>query len=564
MKNFEIAKVLYEIAELLEMKQVQFKPRAYRRAAQNIENLSEDIEDIYKKGNLENIPGIGESIASKIKELIETNHLEYLDELRKEFPSGSLELVKIEGIGPKIAVQLSKELGIKSVNDLESAARAGKIKNIRGFGPKKEENILHAIELFKSSQERFLLGDIMPIANDIQQYMKKLKFISKIDIAGSIRRKKETIGDIDILVVTNQPKNTIEHFIKYPKIREILSQGEIRSTIVINQGIQVDIRVMETESYGAGLLYFTGSKEHNIKLRDFAKKKNWKLNEYGLFDEKNNSLLAGNTELELYKKLGMSYIEPEMRENRGEIELASKNNLPHLVKKQDIKGDLHVHSNWSDGSDSIESIAKEATKLGYEYVAICDHSKGLKIAGGLDEKEFQEQFKEIEKINRLSEDITVLAGVELNIDNEGKLDLSNGILKDFDFAIASIHSGFKQDETQIMKRLSNAMHNDYVRAIGHPTGRIINKREPLKLDLTKLFKLANELGIFLEINAFPDRLDLSDINCFKARDHDVTLYIGTDSHSINQLKFMEYGVAVARRGWLEDSNLLNSLSLKDF
>lgn len=563
MKNFEIVKVLYEIAELLEMKQVQFKPQAYRKAAQNIENLSEDIEDVYKKGNLEDIPGIGESIAFKIKELIETNHLEYLEELRKEFPTGLLELLKVEGIGPKIAMQLSKELGITNISELESAAREGKIRTIKGFGPKKEENILHAIELFKTSQDRFLLVDIIPIAYDIEQYMKKLKFVSKMDIAGSIRRKKETIGDIDILVVTKQAENAIKHFVQYPKISQILSQGEMRSTIVVNNGIQMDLRIIDPESYGAGLLYFTGSKEHNIELRDLARKKNWKLNEYGLFEQKNNSLLVGKTELDIYKKLGMSYIEPELRENRGEIELALKNKLPNLIIPLDIKGDLHVHSNWSDGSDSIESIAKEAAKLGYEYVAICDHSKGLKIAGGLDEKEFREQFKEIEKVNRLSEDLTILAGVELNIDSEGKLDLSNDILKDFDFVVASIHSGFKQDEKQIMKRVSNAMHNDHVRAIGHPTGRIINKREPLKLDLISLFKLATELDIFLEINAFPDRLDLSDINCFKARDHDVKLYIGTDAHSVNQLQFMEYGVSVARRGWLEANKLLNSLDLKD-
>ncbi len=460
-------------------------------------------------------------------------------------------------------MQLSKELGITNISELESAAREGKIRTIKGFGPKKEENILHAIEFFKTSQDRFLLVDIIPIAYDIEQYMKKLKFVSKIDIAGSIRRKKETIGDIDMLVVTKQAENAIKHFVQYPKISQILSQGEIRSTIVVNNGIQMDLRIIDPESYGAGLLYFTGAKEHNIELRDLARKKNWKLNEYGLFEQKNNSLLVGKTELDIYKKLGMSYIEPELRENRGEIELALKNKLPNLIIPLDIKGDLHVHSNWSDGSDSIESIAKEAAKLGYEYVAICDHSKGLKIAGGLDEKEFREQFKEIEKVNRLSEDLTILAGVELNIDSEGKLDLSNDILKDFDFVVASIHSGFKQDEKQIMKRVSNAMHNDHVRAIGHPTGRIINKREPLKLDLISLFKLATELDIFLEINAFPDRLDLSDINCFKARDHDVKLYIGTDAHSVNQLQFMEYGVSVARRGWLEANKLLNSLDLKD-
>jgi DNA polymerase (family 10) len=563
MKNFEIANLLYEIAELLELKQVQFKPQAYRKAAQNIENLSENIEDIYKKGTLEDIPGIGESIASKVKELIETNHLIYLEELRKEIPSGLQEVLKVEGIGPKIAMRLTNELGITNLSELETAAKEGKIRNIKGFGPKKEESILHGIELLRTSQERHLLWDILPIARDIEEHMKKLKLISKIDVAGSIRRKKETIGDVDILAVTKQPENAMKHFIQYPKVSQILSQGEMRSTIVVNNGIQVDLRIIDPGSYGAGLLYFTGSKEHNIELRDLARKKNWKLNEYGLFEQKNNSLLAGKTESEVYKRLGMNYIEPEMRENRGEINLALKNELPKLITIGEIKGDLHVHSNWSDGANSIESIAQKATTLGYEYIAICDHSKGLKVAGGLDEKDFRDQFTEIERVNRLSEDLRVLAGVELNIDSEGKLDLSNAILKDFDFVIASVHSGFKQDEEIIMKRLTNAMHNDYVKAIGHPTGRIINQREPLKVDLTTLFKLASEAGIFLEINAFPNRLDLSDINCFKTRDYDVTLYIGTDAHSVNQLPFMEYGISVARRGWLETTHLLNSLNLKE-
>ncbi|MFW9949540.1 MAG: DNA polymerase/3'-5' exonuclease PolX [Candidatus Thorarchaeota archaeon] len=563
MKNFEIAKILYEIADLLEIKQVQFKPQAYRKAAQNVENLSEAIEVIYEKGELETIPGIGESIASKIKEFLETNHLKYLDELRKEFTPGLIELLKVEGIGPKIAMQLSKELGIKSIDELESAAKEGKIRAIKGFGLKKEENILHAIKLFKSSQERFLLGNIIPIVQEIESYMKNLEFITKIEVAGSIRRKKETIGDIDILVESRKPVDVIKHFVQYPKTNQILSQGEQRSSIVLNNGIQVDLRMINPESFGAGLLYFTGSKEHNIVLRDLARKNNWKLNEYGLFEQKDNSFLAGKTELELYKKLGLMYIEPELRENRGEIELALKNKLPNLIKPEDIKGDLHIHSNWSDGADSIESIAKTAINLGYQYIAICDHSIGLKFAGGLDEKQFQEQFKEIEQVNRHLDEITILAGVELNIDKEGNLDLSNSVLKDFDFVIASIHSGFKQVENQIMKRLSNAMHNDYVSAIGHPEGRIINKREAIHIDLSKLFKLATELGVLLEVNAFPDRLDLSDINCFKAREHNVNLYIGTDAHSVNQLQFMDCGVSVARRGWLEPQNLLNSLDLKD-
>ncbi|MFX0027395.1 MAG: DNA polymerase/3'-5' exonuclease PolX [Candidatus Hermodarchaeota archaeon] len=562
MKNIEIAKILYEIAELLEFNEVEYKPRAYRRAAQNIEILSEDIVNIYKKGRLDDIPGVGKSIASKIQEYIETGDLKYLNDLRDQIPHGLQDLLKVEGIGPKTAQILHKELAIKNVDELELAINEGKLKSIKGFGKKKEENLLQAIELYKTSQERFLLGDIWPIAKNIKSKLESLKTVIKVEFGGSIRRRKETIGDIDLLVVSTQPKNVMEFFTKLPEKKSVISSGEIKSTIILNNNIQVDLTIVENSSYGSALQYFTGSKEHNIQLRELAKKNNMKLNEFGLFNLNDNKKIAGAKETEIYELLGLTYIHPELRENRGEIDFAMAKKLPKLVELGDIKGDLHTHTKWSDGSNSIEEMAIAAKNLRYNYIAICDHSKTLQIAGGLNENDLRSQMTEIERTNRKLEDFRILSGVEVNIDSEGNLDLNNSILKDLDFVVASIHSGFKQSEQVLIKRVLNAMHNDYVNCIGHPSGRIINKRAPAILNFSEIFEEAEKLNIFLEINAFPDRLDLSDLNCFKAREHNICFSIGSDAHNLNQLNFMDYGVAVARRGWLESKSILNAMDLK--
>jgi DNA polymerase (family 10) len=563
MKNSEIADIFYEIANLLEIKGIEFKPAAYRRAAQNITQLQEEITEIHKKGALKEISGVGESIAAKIKEILETGKLQYLEDLRKEFPTGVLELVKIGGIGPKIALKLSKDYGIKSVEELENAAKEGRIRKIKGFGPKKEENILRSIEVFKAAKGTFLLGEILPLAKTLESKIKELSVVSKINVAGSIRRKKETVRDIYIIVTSKEPDKIINFFTKLPIVNEILAEGETKCSVVLNNKIQVDLRIVDEDSYGSALQYFTGSKEHNIELRELAKKRNWKLNEYGLYDNTNNSKIAGKEEAEIYKALGMDFIEPELRENSGEIESALKGTLPNLINFNDVKGDLHMHTTWSDGSNSIEEMALASKKLGYEYIAICDHSAALKVAGGLSEEDILKQIKEIKKINRKFEDFTVLSGIELNIDSKGYLDVNNTILKDLDFVIASVHSGFKQDEQVLTNRVLSAMSNDYVNAIGHPTGRLINRRPSYKIDIHKVFETASELGIFLEINAFIDRLDLSDINCKMAKEYNSTFVIGTDAHNINELKFMEYGVFVAKRGWLEKENVVNALSLKD-
>jgi len=550
MKNLEIAKVLYEIADLLELNEVQYKPRAYRRAAQNIEMLSEDIETLYRVGKLDDIPGVGKSIAVKIQEYLEEGELKYLNELRSQVPQGFQELLKIEGIGPKTAQILYKAGGIKNIHELESAIKKGKLEDIKGFGKKKESNLLQAIELYKTSQERFLLGEILPIAKIIKSILEKSKFVINLEFAGSIRRRKETVGDIDLLVVSKQPLEVMEVFTKLPERKQILSSGEMKSTIILNNNIQVDLTIIDESSYGSALQYFTGSKEHNIQLRELAKKSNMKLNEFGLFNLLDDKKIAGAKETEIYEKLGLSYIPPELRENRGEIDLAKMNKLPELIELKDIKGDMHVHTKWSDGTNSIEEMAIFAKRLGYNYIAICDHSKTLQIA-------------EIERINRKLEDFRIFSGTEVNIDSDGNLDLNNSILKDLDFVVASIHSGFKQEEQVLIKRILNAMNNDYVNCIGHPSGRIINKRAPSITNFSQVFEEAEKLKVFLEINAFPDRLDLSDLNCFKARNNKILLSIDSDAHNVNQLNFMDFGVSVARRGWLENKNVLNTKNLKE-
>ena len=536
---------------------------AYRRAARNIESLSEDIEEIYKRNELEDIPGVGKGIASRIKEFLETGQLKYLEELRSEFPKGMEEFIKIEGIGPKTALKIIKELKVNTIEELESAIKQGKLSELYGFGVKKEESILQGIEFYKASKGRFLLVDILPIAKSLEEKLKILDIIQKVNIAGSIRRRNETVRDIDILVASKEPKKVIKFFVDLNNIKSVPMQGETRCSVILNNNLQVDLRVIEESSYGSALQYFTGSKDHNVKLRQIAKRKNWKLNEYGLFDNANDERIVGETEESIYKALDLEYIEPELRENRGEIEAAKKGELPKLIQREQIKGDLHVHTVWSDGNDTIKQMAEAAKNIDYEYIAIADHAGGLQIVRGLSEGDIHKQLQEIELVNRKMENIAVLSGIELNIDARGQLDIRNAVLKDLDIVIASVHSGFKQDEKTMTERVLKAIHNDYVNVLGHPMGRIINKRSPLQLNLSKVFEVASKLGIFMEINAFPDRLDLSDVNCFTARSHNLPFSIGTDAHSADQLNFMEFGISTARRGWLERKHVVNTLSLKD-
>jgi DNA polymerase (family 10) len=403
----------------------------------------------------------------------------------------------------------------------------------------------------------------LPISNEIEEKLKNQKEVNRIAVAGSIRRRKETIGDVDILITSKEPEKIMDFFTELPQVNRVLSKGKTKSTIISADDLQIDLRVVADDSFGSALQYFTGSKAHNIKLRRIALDKNWKLSEYGLTDNKTNEKIAGKEEGKIYEALGLTYIEPELREDRGEVEAALENNLPDLVKRDDIKGDLHIHTKWSEGNHTIEEMAKEAIKKGHEYIAICDHSGTLQIAQGLKDKEIREQMEEIDNLNEEMDDIEIFRGIEANIDKDGKLDVKNEVLKDLDFVVASIHHGFKKSQEEQTDRIITAMHNEYVNAIGHPTGRMLNKREPYDLDITKIFETAEDLGVSLELNSQPDRLDLSDVNCLEAKKFDLKIIINTDSHNTNHLRYIDLGVATARRGWLEKDNILNTLSLSE-
>jgi len=561
--NKQIAAIFYEVADILEIKSVQFKPVAYRRAAHVIETLDEDINSISERGELEEIPGVGTNLAAKIREILRTGRLAYLEKLKQETPEGVLNLAEIGGIGPKKALILSRDLGINDREKLEEAAKAGKIRDLPGFGEKSEKNILQSIHAMKSTGRRFLLGDILPVAETIKKHLAALPPTQQISLAGSIRRRKETVGDVDILAASAEPEKIMAAFCELPEIDRILGRGPTKSSIVLTSGVQVDLRVVDSDQYWTALQYFTGSKAHNIAMRRRALERNWKLNEYGVTSLSDRKLLHGQTEQDLYRMLGLAYIEPEMREDSGEIEAAINGTLPEIVPYDAVRGDLHVHSSWSDGKHAIRELAEAAKALGYEYIALCDHAWNPKVGRGLDETAVVKQQEEIEQINRDLDGFEVLAGIECNIDHEGNLDIGNKILGDLDVVVASVHSGLDMPRTEMTNRVLAALHNDQVDILGHPTGRIIQQREPLQMDLDAVFDSAGELGVSLEINAFPSRLDLSDINCRMAREHHARFSIGSDAHARENLGFMELGVATARRGWLEAKDIINTFHLRD-
>ena len=567
MKNQVIANIFYQIADMLDIKgEIEFKSRAYRKAAQIIETLEEDLEDVYKregKEGLRKIPGIGEGLAKKIAELIETNKLQYFENLKKEIPESIIELMDIPSLGPKKVAVLYKKLGITNVEQLKRACEEGKLRGLDGFGEITERNILRGIEMLKGAKERVLLGVAFEDGTRYVDYLKKNPHIKKISIAGSLRRMKETIGDIDILAVSDNADDVMEYFVNYPNVREVLAKGRTKSSIILDDGLQVDLRVVEDKSYGAALQYFTGSKSHNIKLRTIAIKKGLKINEYGVFDKDTDKYIAGRTEEEVYKSLGLPYIEPELREDRGEIEAAQKNRLPKLVRYDEIKGDFHVHSNWSDGLNSIEDIVRYALKLGYRFIAITDHSQSLKVAGGLTEEQLREKRKEIEMIQERYPDIKIFFGTECDIKADGKLDYSNDLLDEFDIVCAAIHSKFKMSEKEMTERIINAIQNEYVKILAHPTGRLIGKRDAYEVDLEKVIDAAIENNVLLEINAFPDRIDLNDINIRIAKEKGARFTIGTDAHAVDHLRFIRFGIAAARRGWLEKKDVLNTYPVEE-
>ena len=570
MNNLEIAGILYEMADVLEMQGVAWKPIAYRKAARQIEKLPEEAGFVYARGGLkalEEIPGVGLHIANKIEELLKTGRLRAYEKLKRQIPSGVDEMMHILGVGPKKAARLYKELGIKSVGQLEAYATKGKIRMLEGFGEKSEQDMLRGIEMLKRGHERMLLGTALPIAREIVARLNKLSWIKIAEVGGSVRRRKETVADIDILAISTQAKKVMDFFTTMPDVAEVLAKGPTKSMIMLRQGIQADVRVLPEKSFGAALQYFTGNKDHNILLRQIAIKKGCKLSEYGLF-KRSGGYVAGRTEQEVYKKLGLPYIEPELRENTGEIDAARAGKLPKIIGYDAICGDLHIHTNWSDGTASTEAMAAAARRLGYEYIAITDHSKSQKIASGLNEKMLLKHIAEIDRLNRQIEKqgarFRIFKGSECDILPNGKLDYSDSTLKKLDFVVGSVHSRFKSAKEEMTERICKALANRHLKILGHPTGRLINAREPYAVDLEKVYETAVENGKLLEINAFPERLDLKDTDIKMANGFGAKFAISTDSHAINHLNFMEYGIAQARRGWLEAKNIVNTLHLKKF
>ncbi len=562
MRNIEVAKLLYKIADLLEMKGEDFKPVAYRRAARAIESMSEDIEALWRGGKLEEIPGVGEHIALKISEFLKTGKLKYYKDLKKEIPVKVDELMAVSGLGPKRIMVLYKKLGVKNLKDLKIAAEKHKIRELEGLGSKIEDDIMRGIEFVKKKSGRFLLGYTMPVAEEIRDYLKELKSVKKIEIAGSYRRRKETIGDIDILVTSDKPADVVERFVSMKDVAEVLAKGSTKSTIRLKDGLQVDVRVLKENEYGSALQYFTGNKDHNIELRKLALKQRYTLSEYGLFKLKGKKLVAGKTEEEVYRKLGLDYIAPELRENKGEIEAAMNGKLPKLVEEKDILADFQMHSEWSDGVNTVEEMALAASKLGRKMIAMTDHVGQLAIAHPLNNKRLAQQAAIIDKLNKKL-DIKILKGAEVDILKNGRLALSREEQDKLDIVLASVHLATKMPSSEMTARIVKAIENDRVHILAHPTGRLLSEREPYPFDFERVCEAAKANDVFLELNAYPDRMDLSGELARKAKEIGCRFSIGTDAHSVEHLKFLKFGVYMARRGWVEKKDILNCWDLKE-
>lgn len=559
MQNKKVASILNRVADYLEMDGVDFRTKAYRRAAHTIETLSVDIAEVAERDRLEELPGIGKHIHDKIQEVLDTGKLQYLEDLKVKFPLDLDSLMSVEGLGPKKIKLLYHELGIKNLDDLEREAKRHHIRRLKGMGVKTEAKILQNLEFARKSTGRQLLGDVIPLANEIKKRIGSLEVVEQVEIAGSIRRRKETVGDIDVLTVTNHPDDVMDFFTQMDLVDEVIVKGHSKSTVRLFNGMDADIRVFRGEDFGSALVYFTGSRELNIQLRKIAISQKMKLNEYGVF--RDDVRLAGKTEADVFQALGLEFIPPELRENTGEIEAAQEGRLPQLVEYGDIKGDLHLHTTWSDGASTIKEMALEAINKGYQYLAITDHTT-LPVARGMDDKRLKEQMNQIDKINSEIDEIILLKGAEVNINSQGELDISRDILDDLDVVIASVHYDLRQEPEKMYMRIRNALENEYVNILGHPTGRKLKERAAYKLDMVKLFEEAALTGTVLEVNSQPKRLDLKDVHVKMALEHGCKLAVNSDSHNSQDLDYMELGVATVRRGWAQKEDIINTLPLK--
>ncbi len=563
-QNNDIAKVLTTVADLLEIKgENPFRVRAYRNAGRTVSGLSRSVGEMIEDGrDLSRLSGIGADLAGKIREVVETGRLTLLENLRNEMPVELSNLMAISGLGATRIAILNKELDITTLDDLEEAARDGRIEDVEGFGKKTEKKILEEVQrLRQEKQQRTKLAVAEQYAKSLVDHLAKAEGVKDIMVAGSYRRRRETVRDLDILITCRRGSEVMSRFVKYDDVDEVISQGKTKSTVRLRSDLQVDLRVVPQVSYGSALLYFTGSKEHNIAVRKIAIEKKLKLNEYGVF--KDDERVAGRTEEQVYEKVGLPFIDPELRENRGEIEAARKNELPRLVVPQDIRGDLHVHTKRTDGRHTIEELVKAARKRRYDYIAIADHSKRVTVAHGLTPRDVRQQIEEIDDLNGRLQEFTVLKAIEVDILEDGSLDLPDDVLKELDLTVCSVHSKFGLSRSRQTDRIRRAMENRYFTILGHPTGRMINEREPYEVDMEAIMTAAKDKGCFLEVNAHPDRLDLNDAHCKMAKDMGVKVVLSTDTHRVDDLDFMRFGVGQARRGWLEADDVINTNSLKE-
>jgi DNA polymerase (family X) len=560
--NNDVAAMLDEIGDLLEIVgESSFRVGAYRKAAQVIRSLPQDINELDREDKLTSIAGVGKGLAERVHELLSTGKMTYFEQLKEQVPESLAELVHVPGLGPKKARLIYDRLGIKELPQLKQALAQKRLRELPGMGAKTEENILRGLKQYEQQTSRLLLSQAMPAAEKVVNALLAHDEALTADPAGSLRRWRETIGDIDILCSTDRPQAVADIFCSLPDTAHVLAKGAKKCSVILKNALQVDLRLIRPSEYGAALQYFTGSKAHNIKIREIAKKKGFKLSEYGVFDVGSGKLLAGATEEEVYRLIGLQWIDPMLREDRGEIEAAATGRLPNLIDSADIKGDLHTHTKATDGQSGLAEMAEFAQTLGYSYLAVCDHAVNLKVAGGLEAKEFEAQWREIERLNEGWNDFRLLKGVELNIDNEGRVDFPGEFLRGFDVVAASIHGGFNQEKQRLTDRMLAAIANPFIHMICHPTGRILGRRAPYQIDLPAIFEAAAKTGTILELNSFPDRLDLRDDYLLEAKRVGCRFSINTDAHHSGQLSYLRYGLATARRGWLEASDVVNTYRL---